>query len=95
MIYWHQDDLRTYCHDGKKKVSMPRYYRKKVFDDNGYDMEQRNLELQQKSREKQQKLWIDFKIRNPSSSFDDYWEEKNQRRKAAYIELTNKKSCKL
>ncbi len=33
MIKWHKDDLRTYVADGKKKVSIPRYYKDKIFDD--------------------------------------------------------------
>lgn len=94
MRYWHTDDLRTYVLDGKKKISLPRYYRDKIFAE--YDMTERNLELQKKSADADKKLFIDYLVRYPGATYDDYWQEKNQRRKAAYEVLENrKKKCKL
>lgn len=93
MCYWHTDDLRTYVQDGAKKISMPRYYREKIFND--YDMTDRNMLLQEEARSKDKKLFIDYLIRYPNGNYDDYWQEKNERRKAAYINLANKKKCKL
>lgn len=92
MVYYHQEG-NFHLTDGAKRLALPRYYRDKIFAD--YDMTDRNIELQRLAKQKDDKLFLDFKLRNPSGSYDDYWEEKNQRRESAYRELTNRKKCKL
>lgn len=95
MIKFHLDDLdRVYVQSGARKLAMPRYYRKKIYEDNGIDMSGRQLELSLKSIQADLDRENDYYKKYPDRSHLDYTEIKNERRKAAYTNMVKQQKAK-
>lgn len=96
MVAYHQADTsRTFVlADNNRKLSMPRYYRKKVYEDAGIDLTDRRQEYHDLGVKKDRELFHDYLQRFPNGAYDDYWQEKNERRKAAYVNMVKQQKSK-
>lgn len=88
MKYHLQDLNRTYVTgDGNRKIPMPRYYRNRIFAD--VDLSFRQKEIHEKQVALEKERFADFKSKYPDMDYNDYWEEKNARRRASYVNMVN------
>ena len=95
MINYHHSDLnRVFVQSGIRKLAMPRYYRKKIYQDYGVDMSGRQLELSMKSIEDDFIREQEYYKNHPYSNHIDYSEQKNERRKAAYVNMKKNQQLK-
>lgn len=93
MISYHKASFVTYMQANKRKLPLARYYKDKIFPD-GLP-EQLNLDLKEDMRKKEHARVVKYFEKHPDKTYNDYWEEKNERRRAAYKNMLYKKTLKL
>lgn len=93
MIDYHKNGEITFMQSDKRKLPLNRYYKEKIFKD--VDLSHLVFEQQQKFQIKERERFEEHLKNYPDDTYDDYWEIKNQRRKASYNNMIRQKLLKI